>query len=306
MAKRPYIPVKPVSEATTGEQITAFMFGLLVPSTALAIVALYIKSRFPKTGLFSWSLDQVEDRFLLGTVGLMLACVVLSIAFSISRKVLPFVMRQNALAKIRTKDRAEAKAHAARERERAAREAEHRLEQERREADRQRELAILTERTSWTNTANDLLAGTIADIFAVYRAATPEQRALIEHGYRERLAVAHPRSKYPTALPSVAALNHQARLLFLPAIIDADGSRQDYATLEFTGSDPAAARYLYTAHSGLPDLAHWEKAIPAINAYLGGSWRVERTGGAGIMLAALPAMQDTFPLVPAMLQHGEV
>ena len=208
-----------------------------------------------------------------------------------------------------------------RRREEAAREArlvaeraqaaeESRLYQERRQQEQAEQARITTARRQWLELVERNLYAqspkdTSGEVFAMFANATPEEKMLIWQGYRRILDRLHARHEEHHAR-SLSRFSEAARLLFLSAAIGAENGKHSYDCLDFTASDHAARRYVYRADDGVPDLKRWEASLPAIEAYLGGHWTIERGPGTTVVLAAKPALADMFDLPDDALKRDHI
>ncbi len=168
--------------------------------------------------------------------------------------------------------------------------------------------AQTAEQRKWANVALLPLTDPAApDVFTTYANATQEQKTIILASYDGRLNSAHPSHKKETnyaPLPPLPSLPPQARILYLPHVIGAEHGVGRYDRLDLEASDPSSHRYVYVGDGGMPNLANWQREIPAINRYLGGRWRVEGGDGSSVVLTGMPAIPELFELPPAMLTKG--
>jgi hypothetical protein len=182
--------------------------------------------------------------------------------------------------------------------EAARRMAEHEAQRKQHDLDRK-------EREKWTPPPQRTLAPSDAaspPFFDLYASGTPEQRGQMRVGYENRLTAATARDKdFALPLGRLTDLSREANALFLPAIIGAGDSPLDLAASSLAGK-----RLVYVGTTGIPDLAYWQKTIPAINAILGGQWRVERGAGTTVLLTGLPNIPERFALAPTMLSKGNL
>ncbi|MEZ5857126.1 MAG: FtsK/SpoIIIE domain-containing protein [Hyphomicrobiaceae bacterium] len=140
-------------------------------------------------------------------------------------------------------------------------------------------------------------------IFDLYAKASAYHRMLVREGYERMMDLAHPRHDVHQPL-AIAELPPVARLLYLAIAIDATDGPQSYDRLDLDQSDHRLGRYIYRSNRKVPDIDHWRDKLPAIEAYLGGRWRVERGVGSNIVLTRLPDIAPAFPLEPTMLEPG--
>ena len=182
--------------------------------------------------------------------------------------------------------------------EAAIRQAEDEAERKQHELDR-------IEREKWNQAADRTLIRSdppSPSFFDLYASATPDQRVQMRIGYENRLIAATARDKLVARpLGRLTDLSAEANALFLPAIVGAGDSPLDLAASSLAGK-----RLVYVGTTDVPDLAHWQKSIPAINAILGGQWRVERGAGTTVVLTGLPDIPERFALAPTMLSKGNL
>lgn len=325
---KPYVHVRPVEEATFVDKCVAAIWSAMSASVvAFAIVLLAwnaatippeppppppkpqttrlpLKSAQPPKEAPRKPMSPVQKRSLGYVVAFGSFFLVLIGSYG---PYLRLRLHRHAHGIVRRAAEKAAAEQAAREAATRKREKEEQVKREREQREREAAYAVaqaeFAERTRWQSVTARALHDEATDVFATYAAATPEQRLLITGAYNVLLNGAHPSLKDERrSLPPLPTLSPQARLLFLPHVIGADHDGNRYDRLDLAASQPAKGRYVYQADHGLPDLANWQKKIPAINAYLGGRWRVELGPNTSVILAGMPSLPEAFRLTPDMLR----
>lgn len=143
----------------------------------------------------------------------------------------------------------------------------------------------------------------LTGLFSRYRHSFPSHQQLIKDKYRDRMTPSDYDPQLPDISPKQATL--EGKLLYLAVLIRSQRDNH-YDRLDFEKSDFTVGRYVYSQSRSAIDIAHWQKHLPAINAYLGGEWMVEPLDGTSLVLSQLKDLPSLIAFQDEFLQKGEI
>lgn len=143
----------------------------------------------------------------------------------------------------------------------------------------------------------------LSDVFHHHQHAIAHHRELIETAYAEQMLPIQDGKKLAMISPHQQSI--EGKLLYLAALIRAE-SDNHYDRLDFKRSDFDSQRYVYIAARKGINLDHWDKHLPAINAYLGGQWMVEPLDGTSLILSQLKELPPLIPFKEEVLRKDQL
>ena len=101
------------------------------------------------------------------------------------------------------------------------------------------------------------------------------------------------------------ALPFDGKVLFLAPFLDikVGGAFPRY---DFDRSNVPADEHVFISHHGAADVTPWVAALPLINRYLGGAWKIEPVDGTSVLVARMPALPAVIPFTIDLLRKGRV